>query len=106
MRKVPEVSGLGFAFGDIKHMPKYDEIPKEFKDRRTKWNDLFSKLFFNGAEKLELKPKDGVDKDAAFRAIKTIMASWEPKHEHKEAACAYLFSEWFTDYELTEKARK
>jgi hypothetical protein len=25
------------------------------------------------------------------------MSSWEPKHEHKEAGCAYLLSEFFDD---------
>jgi len=44
---------------------------------------------------LELVPKEGVDKDKAMRHIKAIMASWRPKHEDKEAACAFLFSEWF-----------
>ena len=28
-------------------------------------------------------------------AIAAILASFEPKHEHKEAGAAYLLSQWF-----------
>lgn len=78
-------------------MPKYQDIPEEFRDRHTKWNKLFADFFYFGLEKLELTPKEGVDRDKAMLHIQTVMGSWEPKHEHKEAAVAYLFSEWFTE---------
>jgi len=42
-----------------------------------------------------LKSKPGIDRKAAIRHIKAIMASYAPKHEHKEAGCAYLFALWF-----------
>lgn len=106
MRQIPEIGAAGVAFGDIQHMPKYEDVPNEFKNMSNKWNSLFNSLFFRGAESLELTPKAGVDKEKALKAIQSIMVSFKPKHEHKEAACAYLFSEWFEDYSLIEKARK
>lgn len=79
-------------------MPPYDAIPDEFRGwRGTKWNDLFSDWFYTGLTELDLKPKPGIDKEQALRHIKTVMGSWEPKHEHKEAAVAYLLSLWFED---------
>lgn len=86
-------------------MPDYKDIPEEFRRDRTKWNQLVSAMFFQGLKKLELKPKPGVDKDKAYRHIRYILGSWEPKHEHKEAGAAFLFSEWFEDatWELADR---
>lgn len=80
-------------------MPEYKDIPGEFKDfnKKTKWNDLVSAMFFCGLKSLDLKPKPGVDRGKALRHIKYILGSWEPKHEHKEAGAAFLFCEWFDD---------
>lgn len=82
-----------------KLMPKYDEIPEEFTNFniKNKWQDLFNDWFYCGLSKLEVKPKPGIDKDVALIHIQTIMRSFEPKHEHKTAACAFLMSEWFED---------
>ena len=43
------------------------------------------------------KAKDGVDNKKAMAAISAILRSFDPKHEHKEAGVAYLFSEWFEE---------
>lgn len=91
-------------FGSIDHIPAWNDIPKEFKHGKTQWNDLFNEIFFKGATNLKLAPKQGVDTHKAMAAISSIMRSWDPKHEHKEAACAYLFSEWFTDYSIEPTA--
>jgi hypothetical protein len=40
-----------------------------------------------------------VDGELAIRHLQVIQASFEPKHEHKEAAVAYLASLWFTDFD-------
>ena len=94
-----EVADLDIAFpANISHlMPSYDEIPKEYKGGHTKWNQLFNDWFFFGVQKLNLVPQDGIDKQKALRHIRAILGSFEPSHEHKEAACAYLFSQWFQD---------
>lgn len=88
---------LAFPASVRKMMPPYEEIPREFRHSSNKWNKLFSDWFFAGIKDLELVPKDGVDLNKALRHIKAIMGSFEPKHEHKEAAVAFLFNEWFSD---------
>ena len=93
------VDGPSLVFGgDIKKLlPAMVDIPEEFKchNRPTEWNQLFSTLFFCGGSIAHLVAKPGIDKTNAIKHIRACMASWEPKHEHKEAGCAYLFSLWF-----------
>lgn len=100
-----DVDSLTMAFGAgeqfRKMMPPKDSIPPEFY-RHTKWNDLFSRWFFTGLPKeTEFVAKPGIDKAKALRHIRTIMGSFEPKHEDKEAAVAYLLSLWFDDVKLS-----
>lgn len=76
-------------------MPDYAAIPEDFRHGRTQYNRLASQWFFRGLQKSALKAKDGIDARAAFRHLSAIQGSWEPKHEHKEAAVAYLMSLWF-----------
>jgi len=100
MYPIREVNSLDIAFGcnALKMMPALDKIPNEFKEfNQSKWNKLFNDWFFSGLSSLEIIPKQGVDKKKALAHIKTIMGSFEPQHEHKEAAVAYLLSEWFED---------
>lgn len=94
-----EIDAATLAFpASVSHlMPAYKEIPQEFYRSRSKWNALVTDWFFCGLEELKLKPKPGIDEQKALRHISAIMRSFEPKHEHKEAACAYLMSLWFED---------
>ena len=104
--KVQEVSDLDIAFGGraMELLPAYTDIPEEFRDGRTKWNDLVSTWFFCGIKNAQWKPKDGIDPEKAIRHIRACLGSFEPKHEHKEAGCAYLLSEFFDDVKY-ERAR-
>lgn len=98
------VSDLRHAFpAGIKHlMPTMEEIPEEFRSGAgTPWNRWQAEWFFSGL-KSRPTPKPGIDLDAAMRHLGTIQGSFDPKHEHKEAAVAYLASLWFEP--LTEKA--
>lgn len=100
MVAVPEITDLDMAFGNVKHLPPSNEIPDVYNRGHTRWNKLTSKWFFSGLDQGDigpLVPKPGVDKRKALRALGAILRSWEPKHEHKEAGVAYLFSEWFED---------
>lgn len=96
-----EVSNVELAFGGSIRtlMPKYQEVPEEFKKfHGNKWIAVVDEWFFRGlSDNAEFKPKKGIDQSKALRHISAIMRSWEPKHEHKIAACAYLLSEWFDD---------
>lgn len=99
IREPMEVDPVFAAFpASVRHMmPDYKDIPEEFKRGRTKWNELVSTWFFRGLKNAQYKPKEGIDQKKALRHLKCIMGSWEPKHEHKEAAVAYLLSQWFED---------
>lgn len=95
--KPKAVKDLEMAFGSISGlMPDQSIIPQEFKNGRSKWCRVFEQWFYSG--KLPETPvKDGIDRKEALRHIATIAKSWEPKHEHKESACAYLLSLWFEE---------
>lgn len=101
--KPQDVNGVDLAFGgDMnKLLPKWDEIPDEFKRYGNKWVKVVSDWFYCGLVKAEWKPKPGIDEKNALRHVKACMGSWEPKHEHKEAGCAYLLSEFFEDVAYT-----
>ena len=86
-----------FPAGIMSLLPAYEDIPPEFKRTPgTVWNAWQAKWFYRGLQESDLPtPVDGVDLFYAMGHLKTIQGSWEPKHEHKEAAVAYLASLWF-----------
>ena len=86
-----------FPAGIMHLLPAYEDIPSQFKlGSGVAWNAWQAKWFYRGLDESDLPtPVDGVDYDIAMRHLKTIQGSWEPKHEHKEAAVAYLASLWF-----------
>lgn len=102
-----DVSNLDMAFGGkIENLlPPYNAIPEQFKNGVTEWNRFFSDMFFAGIKSLELTPREGIDQAKALRHIRTISASFEPKHEHKEAGVAYLMSLWFNPGGKWERAK-
>lgn len=104
--EVPEVSDVDIAFGSITHLPKWEDIPEEFKELHapSKWNKLFTKLFYGHGASGEVIPKEGIDPMKAGRVIRAIMVSWAPKHEHKMAGCMYLMSQWFEDWKQDDPA--
>jgi hypothetical protein len=99
MLEIPELEDVDVAFAAdaLVWMPSMEEIPDEFKQfRGTEWNDIISRWFFEGLPKdVKFYPRKGVDSEKALRVIKATLGSFAPKHEHKEAACAYMLSQWF-----------
>jgi len=91
-----KVSDLDMAFPvDVyKLMPSYDDIPDDFKNDRNQWVKWQGKWFFEGLKSMPTA-KDGIDGDTAIRHLSSIQGSFQPKHEHKQAAVAYLASLWF-----------
>lgn len=91
----PTITALNIAFSTTTTDPI---LLKEAKDRgfyngRSPYNTLFSNLFFSGGT---LKYKPGLDKEFLQKAsnyMKSLMMSFEPKHEEKEAVCAFILSE-------------
>lgn len=77
-------------------MPAYASIPDEFKHHRNPWCEFQAKWFYEGLKKEDfLTAKPGINYNAAMRHLSAIQGSFEPKHEHKMAAVAYLASLWF-----------
>lgn len=116
MLAIPELTAVDVSFGNIKHMPRYDTLPDDFK--RHNGNDFcraVTSWFFKGASStqhgllidgMKFSAKPGVDRVKALRAIKAVLGSFEPKHEHKEAACAFMLSEWFEKSESADPAAR
>ena len=105
MIPVPAVTKLDIIWGSIGHLPKMADIPDEFTHASNRYVSFVSRWFFDGInpeDVLRLKPREGVEKTRALSAIRAILGSFEPKHEHKNAGCAYLLSEWF---ELTSETK-
>lgn len=95
--KPKDVSDIDIAFpAKVSHlMPPMASIPDEFKRFSGEWVE-FQRAWFYGHRKIaSVTPKDGIDASAAIRHLHCIQGSFEPKHEHKEAAVAYLASLWF-----------
>lgn len=95
---IPDITDLDMAFGNIDHMPRYETIPDEFKRSHGPYTNLVSKWFFCGLKDddlARLTPRTGVDKRKALAAVGAILRSFQPKHEHKEAGCAFLLHAWF-----------
>jgi hypothetical protein len=98
MLPVPTLTDADLAFGSIAHLPAWADIPEAFRRNSGaayRWCEFVSTWFFAGTNTALLTPKPGVDKTAALRAVRGILGSFEPKHEHKIAGCAFLLSEWF-----------
>jgi len=105
--KPQEVSDalLAFPAGILHLMPPREEIPENFLNKQ-KWDSLFRDWFYAGVQGLQFIPREGVDPEMAMRHLQTIMGSYEPKHEHKEEAWAYLASRWFEDATWEREKRK
>jgi hypothetical protein len=108
MIPVPELTGLDVAFGNIKHLPKREDLPEDFRKNwhsdSNPWCHAISQWFYNGAKStpngieidgVMFNVKPGVDKTKALAAIKAALGSFEPQHEHKIGGCGYLLSQWF-----------
>lgn len=126
MIDIPDVSDVDIVFSTkaLSILPPYDKIPAAFKpvsycsmdgvrsyycrdkdgnkvEPATKWLNVVSDWFFKGLKDAKWTPKEGVDTAKALRAVKACIGDWSPSHEHKEAGCAFLLSEWFEDVTYT-----
>lgn len=104
MLAIPDVTMLDVAFGSraLDFMPAMKDIPKDFPNQE-KWLNIAAKWFFEGIKGATFVPKPGVDKNKALAAVAVVLRSFAPSHGHKEAAVAYMLSEWFEDVILPKK---
>lgn len=101
-----EIGSTPLADAELaKLVPAYEDIPAAFKvENRNGANPYVAfhrRWFFHGLpENTRLVGKDGVDPEAALRHLAAINRSRAIKHQHKEAAIAYLASLWIEVPEL------
>lgn len=100
-----EVTDVELAFPAYvgKFLPPANTIPNEFCTLsfmgrgQPEWCEIVNQWFAKGLPaEVEFYPVEGIDPELAFRHLRAIMGSYEPKHEYKVAAVAYLLSLWFT----------
>lgn len=101
-----EITEVDAVFGAraLDFMPSYQDIPEEFRrgaGEALAWFEFQSRWFFSGVAKSEVTPRSDVDAETAWRHLRMIQGSFAPKHEHKEAAVAWLASRWFAAVSTT-----
>jgi hypothetical protein len=102
MTPIPELHAVDVAFGNIKHLPEWEDLSEDLRrgwsNDRNPYCVFVSEWFFKGRtpeDMARLTPRDGVDGYKALTAVEAVLGSFEPKHEHKIAGCAFLLKEWF-----------
>jgi hypothetical protein len=87
-------------------MPRYEDVPAEFKRAGNQWEKEASSWFFAGVPAdTPIEAADGIDLNIALRHLGCVLASFEPKHEHKMAGAAYLMSLWFVRFGNARRAK-
>jgi len=76
-------------------IPDWADIPEPYRHHNHPMARLASDWFFNGARDWKFEPKEGVDGQKALRMVAAALRSFEPAHEHKIAAVAYLLDCFF-----------
>jgi len=77
-------------------IPEWDDLPDEFRNRTSGYEELAGHACFNNVEFRSDFLLEGIDIELANRQLNAIIRSFQPKHQHKEAAIAYLLSLWLT----------
>lgn len=88
-----------FPADALDYMPEWDVVA-DARDRLTWQLDFQRDWMFRGVESdIMFIPRDSswgqAEVDRAFRHLGAIQNSYAPKHEHKEAAVAFLIDTWF-----------
>lgn len=99
---IDNTSDLEAAFTTTRCLPKWEDIPDEFKKSPytgTVYNQIIDAWFCGSPlPEASLTFKEGFTADGkkVQRFIMAHLRSFEPKHEHKVAGCAYLLSQVIT----------
>lgn len=92
------VSDVDLVFpASVKHlMPpgSYEEGPKPPEEATR----MVTEWFMFGLKELIVEAHEGVDETKAMRHLRSILGSFEPKHEQKMWAVATLIHMWFKEY--------
>ncbi len=107
MTPIPKITNVDLAFpADVGWIPPLSEIPEQFRrTENTKQGRFFMDLFSGRVIETDIGmlPREGVSAKDAWRALMVCLSTYGIKHEHKEAAFAFLHSEWFVDLRWVTK---
>jgi hypothetical protein len=108
-QKIKSIQDSNLGLGTIKYLPKWNEIPADFK-QGNKYTQFCEALFFGKRpEKGDIKC--GKEFEELWREKKVIpfllahLRSYEPKHEHKIAGVGYMLSQTCTLILDSEKTK-
>ena len=90
-------AGIDASFGaKMADYPTMAQVPVAFHDHSGPYQSVVTKLFFQGGSLPDygLTIKKVIDRAQAMTAIRALLCSFEPKHEHKTAVVAWALSEW------------
>lgn len=94
--KFPEVGVIDTIISTFNTIPELlaEARSRGFYRGNTKYNTIFSKIFFEGCKKFIFKKNISEEfKKSAYKYFVSFIRSWNPKHEEKEAICAMILSE-------------
>jgi hypothetical protein len=99
---IDKTTDLEKAFATTRCLPKWEDIPEEFKKELytgTLYNRVIDSWFCGSAlpnAGIVFNPGFEAEPKKVFHFIMAHLRSFEPKHEHKIAGCAYLLSQIMT----------
>ena len=94
------VSDVDFAFPATvigRYIPDWGQLPKPFQQFTSGYEKLAYHACFHS---VELRPEaliERIEADMASRQLSAVARSFEPRHEHKQAALAFLLSLWLRE---------
>lgn len=92
--KFPEVNGLDTVFSTMRtDKILLAEAERLGFDRMSNpYNKIVNTIFYSGGKVIFKKDVEEDFRNRVYLYFRAFIRSWEPKHEHKEAICAYLLS--------------
>lgn len=82
-------------------LPTRSEIPNEFSDAGNPWAVAASNLMWLGSEAVtRAEPRPGIEVASALLHVGAVLHAVRLPVDYREAAAAYLLSQWFNRLEL------
>jgi hypothetical protein len=72
-------------------------LPLASYKRRAECERFAMRWFYDGLNGATFVPRAGINQSTALRHIRCILGSYEPSHEHKIEAVAWLLDQWFEE---------
>ena len=86
-------SFIGISGNCDEFVPKYEDIPSEFKNKKELVL-LVRKWFYVGVGENDLCFKEDIKSSDAIRHLSGVLRSFDIPHERKIDGVAYLMSQW------------